>query len=87
MPSLPTIEIVNPEDKQSRLVINKQDFDPAIHVEWGQQPSEPTTDSYSIVDLGSGWFDVVGPDGETVNDTKLRHNQAELLVEHMTKNA
>ena len=28
---LPTIEIVNPEDPEGRLVINKADFDPAQH--------------------------------------------------------
>lgn len=39
---------------------------------------------YRKVERGNGWFDVEGPGGEPVNDSALREDEADALIDDLT---
>lgn len=46
----------------------------------GQEAAQEPTDDPRIVHLGGGWYDVLGPNGEPVNEKGLREDDAVALL-------
>lgn len=42
-------------------------------------------DEYTIQERGGGWYDVVGPDGETQNEDALRKDDAHALADELNE--
>lgn len=50
--NLPTIQIVNPNDPESFLIINKSDFDSAIHTPWDERHSVEVGEAPTVLETG-----------------------------------
>lgn len=46
-------------------------------------PTKPSVEKYEVRHVGSGWYDVVSPEGKTMNDKKLRSTEADELKEEL----
>lgn len=46
--------------------------------------SQPPLPRYTLLQRGQAWFDVIGPDGEAVNDKALRRPDADALLASLT---
>lgn len=40
---VPTVEIVNPKDSAGSVIINRADYDPAVHTLWADRSQRPPT--------------------------------------------
>ncbi len=43
------------------------------------KPEAPAKDKYSIESAGGGWYNVLNPEGEVMNEKKLRQEDADAL--------
>lgn len=57
--------------------------DSVFKIEEPETPDAPPKDEYSVESAGSGWYNVLSPEGKTMNEKKLRQDEAEELRESL----
>lgn len=74
-------DLVVQEDDFEEPVINKQEIEESESL---TDDKEEKTSGYTTSHRGGPWYDVIGPDGEKVNEAALRQSDAVALVEKLT---